>query len=164
MTLWGCAFEDFLTRRFGPNDENPVEAYLRRLEGTRHNACLYDRVANLRHEPLRGERYRAGPVVACGWAPSGDNVTETVGAMMKLISSAPPEQLAQLSNLLERNATRLPHPPRWRLSQIRQTKNPMCRPLPRAYVRWFVGLMFRREVWRGELLRSRVVQSPDINF
>jgi hypothetical protein len=30
MTLWGCAFEDFLTRRFGPNDENPVEAYLRR--------------------------------------------------------------------------------------------------------------------------------------
>ena len=29
-TLWGCAFEDFLTRRFGPEDENPVEAYLRR--------------------------------------------------------------------------------------------------------------------------------------
>ncbi len=29
-TLWGCAFEDFLTRRFGPDDENPVEAYLRR--------------------------------------------------------------------------------------------------------------------------------------
>jgi hypothetical protein len=30
MTLWGCAFEDFLTRRFGPDNENPVEAYLRR--------------------------------------------------------------------------------------------------------------------------------------
>ena len=30
MTLWGCAFEDFLTRRFGPDGENPVEAYLRR--------------------------------------------------------------------------------------------------------------------------------------
>jgi hypothetical protein len=29
-TLWGCAFEDFLTRRFGPDGENPVEAYLRR--------------------------------------------------------------------------------------------------------------------------------------
>ena len=29
-TLWGCAFEDFLTRRFGPEDENPVEAYLHR--------------------------------------------------------------------------------------------------------------------------------------
>lgn len=28
--LWGWAFEDFLTRRFGPEDENPVEAYLRR--------------------------------------------------------------------------------------------------------------------------------------
>ena len=26
----GCAFEDFLTRRFGPGDENPVEVYLRR--------------------------------------------------------------------------------------------------------------------------------------
>jgi hypothetical protein len=30
MTLWGCAFEDFLTRQFGPESENPVEAYLRR--------------------------------------------------------------------------------------------------------------------------------------
>lgn len=29
-TLWGCAFEDFLTRRFDPDDQNPVEAYLRR--------------------------------------------------------------------------------------------------------------------------------------
>jgi len=29
-TLWGCAFEDFLTRRFGQGDENPVEVYLRR--------------------------------------------------------------------------------------------------------------------------------------
>ncbi len=30
QTLWGCAFEDFLTRRFGPDNETPVEAYLRR--------------------------------------------------------------------------------------------------------------------------------------
>jgi hypothetical protein len=30
LTLWGGAFEDFLTRRFGPDNENPVEAYLRR--------------------------------------------------------------------------------------------------------------------------------------
>lgn len=29
-TLWGCAFEDFLTRRFGPDNQTPVEAYLRR--------------------------------------------------------------------------------------------------------------------------------------
>ena len=28
-TLWGCAFEDFLTRRFEPDGRNPVEAYLR---------------------------------------------------------------------------------------------------------------------------------------
>lgn len=30
LTLWGCAFEDFLTRRFDPDGENPVETYLRR--------------------------------------------------------------------------------------------------------------------------------------
>lgn len=29
-TLWGCAFEDFLTRRFGAERESPVEEYLRR--------------------------------------------------------------------------------------------------------------------------------------
>jgi hypothetical protein len=29
-TLWGCAFEDFLTRRFAPDGRNPVEAYLER--------------------------------------------------------------------------------------------------------------------------------------
>jgi hypothetical protein len=28
--LWGCAFEDFLTRRFEPDGRNPVEAYLQR--------------------------------------------------------------------------------------------------------------------------------------
>src|ERR671938_120087 len=30
MALWGCAFEDFLTRRFEPDGRNPVEAYLQR--------------------------------------------------------------------------------------------------------------------------------------
>ena len=30
LTLWGCAFEDFLTRRFGPDNVNPVEVYIRR--------------------------------------------------------------------------------------------------------------------------------------
>jgi hypothetical protein len=30
ITLWGCAFEDFLTRRFEPDGRNPVEAYLQR--------------------------------------------------------------------------------------------------------------------------------------
>lgn len=33
-TLWGCAFEDFLTRRFEPDGENPVETYLRRRGST----------------------------------------------------------------------------------------------------------------------------------
>ena len=28
--LWGCAFEDALTRRFGPDNANPLEAYLKR--------------------------------------------------------------------------------------------------------------------------------------
>jgi len=30
LTLWGCAFEDFLTRRFGPDNVNPVVVYIRR--------------------------------------------------------------------------------------------------------------------------------------
>jgi hypothetical protein len=42
-------------------------------------------------------------------APSGDNMTETVSAMIPLVSSATPEQLAELSALLTRDATRLPH-------------------------------------------------------
>jgi hypothetical protein len=55
---------------------------------------------------------RAEAQAAAGhrWAPSGDNMTETVGAMMKLISSATPEQLAELSNLLEGKAARPPRP------------------------------------------------------
>jgi hypothetical protein len=30
-TLWGCVFEDLLTREFGPKNENIVDTYLRRL-------------------------------------------------------------------------------------------------------------------------------------
>ena len=50
---------------------------------------------------------RAEAQAAAGhrWAPSGDNMTETVSAMMELISSATPEQLAELSDLL-RESTR----------------------------------------------------------
>jgi hypothetical protein len=56
---------------------------------------------------------RAEAQAAAGhrWAPSGDNMTETVSAMMELISSATPEQLAELSDLLERDAKHLPRPP-----------------------------------------------------
>ncbi len=55
---------------------------------------------------------RAEAQAAAGhrWAPSGDNMTETVSAMMELISSATPEQLAELSDLLERDGKLLPHP------------------------------------------------------
>ena len=38
-TLWGCAFEDFLTRRFAPDGRNPVEAYLER-RGSKESAAL----------------------------------------------------------------------------------------------------------------------------
>src|SRR3954451_18091719 len=38
-TLWGCAFEDFLTRRFAPDERNPVEAYLER-RGSKESAAL----------------------------------------------------------------------------------------------------------------------------
>jgi hypothetical protein len=56
---------------------------------------------------------RAKAQAAAGhrWAPSGDNMTETVSAMMELISSATPEQLAELSDLLENDAKHLSHPP-----------------------------------------------------
>lgn len=37
-TLWGCAFEDFLTRRFGPEGENAIEAYLGRRGRKEHAA------------------------------------------------------------------------------------------------------------------------------
>lgn len=30
MTLWGCAFEDFLTRIVEPDDVNLVDEYLKR--------------------------------------------------------------------------------------------------------------------------------------
>ena len=84
---------------------------------------------------------RAEAQAAAGhrWAPSGDNMTETVSAMMELISSATPEQLAELSDLLQRDATRLPHPaaaseatpslphPPRRRSRIGPWNNPLCR-------------------------------------
>jgi TPR repeat protein len=37
------------------------------------------------------------------WSPPGDNMTETVAGMMDLISSATPQQLAELSALLEKD-------------------------------------------------------------
>lgn len=73
-TLWGCAFEDFLTRRFGPEGENPVEAYLRRRgwkerATTRaYMAALRDSVMSL-HEVsgiVPGRSFRARDLVRGG--------------------------------------------------------------------------------------------------
>jgi len=45
------------------------------------------------------------------WAPPGDNMTETVSVMMEIISTATPEQVAELSALLEADASRHPASP-----------------------------------------------------
>ena len=53
LTLWGCAFEDFLTRRFGPDNVNPVTG--RRLTGTRTaRAPLLCRGPGFRHTDSAG--------------------------------------------------------------------------------------------------------------
>jgi TPR repeat protein len=44
------------------------------------------------------------------WSPPGDNMTETISAMMDLISTATPKQLADLSALLESDPPRTPAP------------------------------------------------------
>ncbi|HBK05346.1 MAG TPA: hypothetical protein DDZ81_05720 [Acetobacteraceae bacterium] len=53
---------------------------------------------------------RAEAQAAAGhrWSPPGDNMTETVAGMMDLISTATPQQLAELSALLEKGGS---HPP-----------------------------------------------------
>jgi len=73
-TLWGCAFEDFLTRRFGPDSENPVEAYLRR-RGWKERAAtraymtaLQDSVMSLYEvsDILPGQSFRARDLIRGG--------------------------------------------------------------------------------------------------
>jgi TPR repeat protein len=53
---------------------------------------------------------RAQAQAAAGhrWTPAGDNMTETVMRMMDLIPTATPEQLTQLSDLLESDKARPP--------------------------------------------------------
>jgi TPR repeat protein len=53
-------------------------------------------------------RARAQAAAGHRWSPPGDNMTETVAAMMDLIPTATPQQLADLSALLEGDAPRLP--------------------------------------------------------
>ncbi|WP_439848748.1 recombinase family protein [Sinorhizobium meliloti] len=58
MTLWGCAFEDFLTQDFEIEGGNVVDEYLKR-RGWKENAQaskkLYEGAAHFRHEPLRSQ-------------------------------------------------------------------------------------------------------------
>ena len=74
MTLWGCAFEDFLTRRFGPDGENPVEAYLRR-RGWKERALTRNYMAALQTSVMSlyevsdlvpGESFRARDLIRGG--------------------------------------------------------------------------------------------------
>jgi TPR repeat protein len=53
-------------------------------------------------------RARAQAAAGHRWSPPGDNMTETVASMMDLIPTATPQQLADLSALLESDAPRLP--------------------------------------------------------
>jgi hypothetical protein len=72
------------------------------------------------------------------WSPPGDNMTETISAMMDLISTATPKQLADLSALLEgdsaRASTPKPQVPRPLVTEAAITPLPVApdRPLPIA--------------------------------
>jgi len=74
VTLWGCAFEDFLTRRFGPGDENPVEVYLRRrgwkepLTARTYMAALRTSLMSLYEasDIIPGQSFRARDLVRGG--------------------------------------------------------------------------------------------------
>ncbi len=73
-TLWSRAFEDFLTKRFGPNDENLVEAYLRRrgwkerVVTRAYMTALQDSVMGLYEVSniVPGQSFRAHDVVRGG--------------------------------------------------------------------------------------------------
>lgn len=60
QTLWGCAFEDFLTRRFGPDAGNPVEAYLHR-RGWKERALTRSYIAALQTSVM--SLYEASDIV-----------------------------------------------------------------------------------------------------
>lgn len=73
-TLWGCAFEDFLTRRFGPEGETAVEAYLRR-RGWKERAATRTYMTSLQNSVMSlyevsdivpGQSFRARDLVRGG--------------------------------------------------------------------------------------------------
>jgi hypothetical protein len=74
FTLWGCAFEDFLTRRFGSDNDNPVEVYLRR-RGWKEPVAVRTYMAALRNsvmslyevsDIITGQSFRARDLVRGG--------------------------------------------------------------------------------------------------
>jgi hypothetical protein len=74
LTLWGFAFEDFLTRRFGPDNANPVEVYLRRrgwkepVAARTYMAALRNSVVSLYEtsDIISGQSFRARDLVRGG--------------------------------------------------------------------------------------------------
>jgi hypothetical protein len=80
--------------------------------------CLVTAVAVATQSPGRADDRpsfadlltRAQAQAASGhrWSPPGDNMTETISAMMDMISTATPKQLADLSALLEGDASHAP--------------------------------------------------------
>ncbi|MEA2830894.1 MAG: hypothetical protein QOF22_1642 [Bradyrhizobium sp.] len=74
MTLWGCAFEDFLTRSLAPDGRNLIEAYLKR-RGWREGAGAKAYMTALRgsimslyevSEVIPGQSFRARDLIRGG--------------------------------------------------------------------------------------------------
>jgi TPR repeat protein len=65
------------------------------------------------------ERAQAQDAAGRRWWPAGDNMTETVAGMMDIIATATPQQLADLSDLLEKNASNSPAQPPARTTRSR---------------------------------------------
>ena len=72
--LWGCAFEDFLTRRFGPDAQNPAELYVK-SRGWRESTHVRGYIAALRNAAMSlyevsdvvpGESFRARDLIRGG--------------------------------------------------------------------------------------------------
>ncbi|HUB47269.1 MAG TPA: hypothetical protein VMB73_19975 [Acetobacteraceae bacterium] len=72
--LWGCAFEDFLTRRFGPDAQNPADLYVK-SRGWRESTRTRTYIAGLRKAAMSlyevsdvvpGESFRARDLIRGG--------------------------------------------------------------------------------------------------
>lgn len=68
------------------------------------------------------------------WSPPGDNMTETVAGMMDMIPTATPQQLAELSALLEKDGSHAPpaRPPNQTASPLPHSTAPSGPPSARS--------------------------------